>query len=96
MITLAIVDSTDVVMNVVSFDKVPSRELVDAVFEAHPGAMYGIQTLTGTKQIKHSMVTKTTPLGVCVHWTVTETDYIPPKPQENAFWDSGDRTWVIP
>lgn len=96
MITLAIVDSTNIVMNIISFDESPSDELVSSVFEAHPGAVYGIETLAEVKHINHPMVTKVTPLGVCVDWTITETDYIPPKPQENAFWDSGDRTWVIP
>ena len=95
MITLAIVDSTNTVINTIVFDETPSDDLVNAIFEAYPAAVYGVQSLTETKQINHPLVTKATPLGVCVDWTVTDTDYIPPKPQENAFWDSGDRSWVL-
>ena len=96
MITLAFVNAENTVLNVIEFDGVPSSELVDAVFESHPGAVYGVQTLTNIKEINHPKVTKATPHGVCINWTITETDYIPPKPQEDAFWDAGDRTWVLP
>ena len=96
MTVLAFVDATDTVINAVEFDGIPSNELLDAVFEAHPSAVYAVQTLTEVKEVNHLKVTKATHHGVCIDWTVTDTDYIPPKPQEDAFWDAGDRTWVLP